>query len=144
MVAALVHEGRVLPVHRHPGRENYPDCWDLPGGHVEAGETLEAALRRECREELGIEIHRASPLKLGCSNPRLAKHAFLVTEWSGAPTNRAPEEHDDLGWFTAAELASLTMSDPAGHKDLGDILERARPPGCCLVTDTSSRQVGRD
>jgi 8-oxo-dGTP diphosphatase len=52
--AALVREGRVLLVHRSPSRHVYPDVWDLPGGHVETGETELAALAREMHEELGI------------------------------------------------------------------------------------------
>jgi 8-oxo-dGTP diphosphatase len=36
---ALVENGAVLLVHRSPTRRAYPDLWDLPGGHVEAGES---------------------------------------------------------------------------------------------------------
>jgi 8-oxo-dGTP pyrophosphatase MutT (NUDIX family) len=52
VTAALVREGRVLLVHRSPNRRAYPDVWDLPGGHIETGETELAALTREMHEEL--------------------------------------------------------------------------------------------
>lgn len=123
-VAALVDGGRLLLVHRHPERDNYPDCWDLPGGHVEVGESPEAAVRRECLEELGIEIDDATRFSLACSDPQLQKHAYFVTAWAGTPVNAALDEHDDLGWFTAAELASLTMSDTAGLGDLVALVKR--------------------
>ena len=43
----------------------------------------------------------------------LEVHAFLVTEWDGEPVNSAPDEHDDLRWFSPSELASLKLADPA-------------------------------
>ncbi len=55
VVAGLLRrDGRGLLLHRAPTRRWYPDCWDLPGGHVEHGETAHAALQRELLEELGI------------------------------------------------------------------------------------------
>ena len=127
-MAALVHDGRLLLVHRHPQRANYPDCWDLPGGHVEPGETPQEAIRRECREELAIEILDASPVPMTVSDPALEKHAFIVTTWQGQPMNVAPEEHDDLRWFTADELPSLTISDPASLADLVNAFGVAKRP----------------
>ena len=56
-VAALVRDGLVLLVHRHPSRRWYPDCWDLVGGHVESGESHRQAVSRECLEELGVRVH---------------------------------------------------------------------------------------
>ena len=113
-VAALVRDGRVLLAHRHPRRRWYPDCWDLLGGHVEPGEQPEEAVRRECREELGVVIHDPRPIDLEFDHPSLEMHAFVVTQWEGEPVNVAPDEHDDLRWFRPDELAGLTLADPAG------------------------------
>lgn len=55
-VVALVAHDRVLLVHRHPSRQNFPDLWDLPGGHVEDGEDWSDAAARECLEELGVGV----------------------------------------------------------------------------------------
>lgn len=49
-------DGRAFVQKRSASRRLFPGCWDLIGGHVEPGETLEAALRREIREETGWEL----------------------------------------------------------------------------------------
>lgn len=123
--AALVREGRVLLGHRHPQRRWYPDCWDVIGGHVEPGETAEQAVRRECREELGVEIDVAVPVDIGFSDPNLTMTTFVVTRWRGEPTNSAPDEHDDLRWFTPEEVAGLTLADPATRSALQDAARRS-------------------
>lgn len=106
-VVALVRDREVLMVHRHSRREAYPDRWALPGGHVEAGESPRHTVDRECTEELGVQIHEARPIAMAVNNPHVRMHAFLVTHWTGEPGNTAPEERDDLRWFSTDELANL-------------------------------------
>jgi 8-oxo-dGTP diphosphatase len=113
-VAALVRDGLVLLVHRHPSRRWYPDRWDLVGGHVEAGELPHQAVSRECLEELGVQVQDPLPIPMKVSDPTLLMHAFLVTHWEGEPVNAAPEEHDDLRWFRPSDLTDLNMANPAG------------------------------
>jgi 8-oxo-dGTP pyrophosphatase MutT (NUDIX family) len=114
-LAALVRNGRVLLVHRHPGRLHYPDCWDLAGGHIEPGELPSEAVTRECLEELGVYIHDPLPIPLRVDDPDLDVHAFLVTHWEGGePFNAAPGEHDDLRWFRPGDLPGLQLAHPSG------------------------------
>lgn len=54
MGALILRRGRVLLVER--GREPLKGYWSLPGGVLETGETIEAGLRREVREETGLEV----------------------------------------------------------------------------------------
>jgi len=112
-VAALVRDGLVLMVHRHPMRRAYPDCWDLVGGHIDSGEPPHRAVSRECREELGVYIHDPLPIPMTVSDPALDMHAFLVTRWDGEPVNAAPDEHDDLRWFRPRDLADLQLAHAA-------------------------------
>jgi 8-oxo-dGTP diphosphatase len=112
VTAALVHEGRVLLVHRSPNRRVYPDVWDLPGGHIEAGETELDALAREMHEELSVQIATGSAihlcrLEVGRGEESVRFSAWIVGEWEGTPTNAAPDEHDEIRWFQPEELPPL-------------------------------------
>jgi mutator protein MutT len=121
VVGALVREGRVLLVHRRPNRIAYPDVWDLPGGHVESGESELDALERELREELGVQLAAGSVshlcrLNAGRGGEAVRLSAWLVCDWQGTPANAAPDEHDEIGWFRPGELLSLA------HGRLGTVL----------------------
>jgi 8-oxo-dGTP diphosphatase len=105
VVGALMHEGRVLLVHRRPEKHAYPDLWDLPGGFIEAGESELDALARELHEELGVQIATDAATHLcrltaGPAEEAVHLSAWVVPDWQGTPTNVAPEEHDDIGWFS--------------------------------------------
>ena len=124
VTAALVREGRVLLVHRSPNRRAYPGVWDLPGGHIETGESELAALTRELHEELGVQITTGSAIHLcrldaGRGGKFVRLSASLVGEWQGTPTNVAPNEHDEIRWFRPEELPSLA------HELLGTALVEA-------------------
>ena len=57
VAAVLVEDRQVLLVHRSPTREAFPNVWDLPGGHIEDGESPRQAITRELNEELDIVAH---------------------------------------------------------------------------------------
>lgn len=111
----LVSKNRVLLGHRQPNRLHFPNCWDFPGGHIEADETERMALRRELHEELGIEVDigvQAEDVRIFGDGYDLK--IWTIREWSGEVANRAPEEHDALEWFDSNELASITLAS-AGY-----------------------------
>ncbi|GIF46879.1 hypothetical protein Afe04nite_14180 [Asanoa ferruginea] len=49
-------DGRVFIQRRSPTRKLFPDTWDVVGGHLEPGETIDEALRREVEEETGWRV----------------------------------------------------------------------------------------
>lgn len=111
-VGALVRDGRVLLARRSMRKRALPGAWDLPGGVVEVSESPVEALVRELREELAVEVD-ADSASLLCevaivpAGDPVRLRAWLVGAWRGDPVNAAPEEHDDLRWFSADELPPL-------------------------------------
>lgn len=120
VAGALVRDDRVLLGHRSPSRRWYPDVWDLPGGHVEAGESEREALVRELQEELGIHVagSEAALVKrmhvpAGDKGGGLRLGVWRLRRWRGEPANLCPDEHDELRWFAADDIASLDLAHPA-------------------------------
>ena len=111
VVAVLRRHGRVLLCHRSPQRAWYPNVWDLPGGHVEAGEVPERALVRELAEELGISIAQPSDGPTAViATDEFHMQVWLVESWAGVPTNTAPDEHDQLVWANLGEAQDLELA----------------------------------
>jgi 8-oxo-dGTP diphosphatase len=77
--------GRFLLTSRPAGKV-YAGYWEFPGGKLEAGESVEAALRRELHEELGITIGAAHPWKvelMDYAHARVRLHFCKVFDWRG-------------------------------------------------------------
>ena len=111
----MIRNGRVLLVKRSPESRYYPDVWDLFGGHIKGGESSEKALRREAFEELGIEIESFRVLGTVHDPVEQAEIVvFAVSSWRGEPTNAAPNEHSEIGWFDADRLPASAALDGYG------------------------------
>lgn len=122
----LVAGGRVLLGHRSPDRRWFPDVWDVPGGHVEPGESGRAALVREIDEELGVTVREAREhdrVHVPGDDP-VVLDLWLVTGWVGTPVNRSPDEHDALGWFDLDGLPTTQLAHPALEPILRGVLEQ--------------------
>ena len=109
-VALVDADGRVL-IARRPEGKAMAGLWEFPGGKLQAGETPEAALVRELREELGIDTRSS------CLAPiAFASHAYqdfhlimplyVCRVWQGNVTAR---EGQELAWVRPARLADYPM-----------------------------------
>ena len=130
--------GRFLLTSRPAGKV-YAGYWEFPGGKLEAGESVEQALRRELHEELGIEIGAVLPWQielLDYPHARVRLHFCKVYEWTGEfqmreqqamawqvlPVQVAPVLPGTLPvlrWF-----ASEQQFGGATHRDSGEGLPR--------------------
>ena len=116
----------VLLGRRAANREFYPDVWDVPGGHLEPGETGEQALVRELREEIGVTPTVWAPLgefreSLPDENGSIVVHLHAVTSWNGTPRNLSPEEHSKVSWFAVEDACRLALA----HPSYPEVLRRA-------------------
>jgi 8-oxo-dGTP diphosphatase len=104
--AIVVHDDALLMVRR--GREPNKGLWSVPGGRVVAGEYLADALRREVREETGIEIEVGE--LLGVLERRGREH-FVILDFLAQPlddsTPRASDDAADARWVPLREVAQL-------------------------------------
>lgn len=112
----LNQHGQVL-LGKRPADKPWPGWWELPGGKIEAGESVIQALVRELREELGIETTHAHPwVTYTHEYPKnFVKLSFcLVREWEGEPQCL---EGQELAWV-----------NPKGPLEVGPVLPATEPP----------------
>ena len=109
-VALIDADGRVLLAQRPEGK-SMAGLWEFPGGKVEVGETPEAALIRELKEELGIDTWQSclAPLTFAShaySDFHLLMPLFACRKWQG---NATPREGQTLAWVRPAALRDYPM-----------------------------------
>lgn len=114
--------------HRSPFRRNYPGTWSFPGGHVEDGETLEDALKRELSEEIGVLakswsfIQKFNDPKSNPDKP-VSFHFFVVDDWQGKPINIG-DEHTQIRWVKLSDAAQMEDLTFSSYVDIFAILAR--------------------
>jgi mutator protein MutT len=103
VLAAFIGDGHVLMVRRAAHKRQFPEHWDLVGGHIETGETSDSALVREAQEEIGLTPIKFRYLEALSEAPtahgrEIKYHVYAVTKWSGGAPRLLGEEHTDLAW----------------------------------------------
>lgn len=116
MGALIIDADRILLVER--GREPLKDYWSIPGGAVETGEKLEEALRREIREETGLEVGILGLVEIYERIMRDAdgrpEYHYVLMDYlcrvAGGEL-RAGDDASRAGWFTQDELPGLKITE---------------------------------
>lgn len=91
--------------------------WELPGGKLEAGEQPPEVVERELEEELGIRVRCGRILDSWLFEVLPGREVLIVTyaaEAASLEGLRHSEEHEDVGWFTAAQVERIPM--PEGYR----------------------------
>lgn len=130
--AIISPDGKLFLAQRGKQAKNERGKWEVPGGGVEFGETMEETIVREMMEEFGIEIEVID--KLGFYNhilPKEKQHwlatSFVCRIKRGVPKIIEPEKTTKIGWFTLEAAEKL----PASILLKGDIeaLKKKYPHG---------------
>ena len=124
-VGVIWKAGRILIDKRKPGGL-LGGLWEFPGGKKEPGESLEAALRREVREELAIRIRVHRPLAVldhTYSHFRVRIHAYECAWLSGQPRCITC---DTFKWVRPADLGRYAF--PAANNKIIRVLRSPKPP----------------
>ncbi len=107
VVAALIRKGdKILATQR--GYGEYKDFWEFPGGKIEPGETPEAALKREIKEELATEIdvnEYVGTVDYDYPDFHITLLLYLCSMVSGSLELL---EHESAKWLLASELDTVS------------------------------------
>ncbi len=125
-VGALIVDGagRLFLARRGPEAKNERGLWEVPGGSVEFGERLADALKREMREEYGIEIEVGELLDvvdhiLPDEGQHWVSPTYICRIAAGEPRIQEPEKCAEIGWFepqaAPADLTVITRQNLAHY-----------------------------
>jgi 8-oxo-dGTP diphosphatase len=115
----------VLLLRHPPHADRFAGLWNGIGGHVEAGEDVRAAARRELREEAGLDVPGLR-LRAVVHESGMLGHAYVVFFFSGRSAARRlhPAPGLELAWHPSAGLSEIALVP-----DLPQLLPRVLAPG---------------
>jgi mutator protein MutT len=130
VAGVLCARGKVLVAGRRiPGKKLF---WEFPGGKVEQGETLAAALRRELREELGIKVRVGRCLGREPFSSRKCRGEVVFLSVTRCGGRLRKNDREKVKWVKPSRLSALSML-PADRR----FVRKLKNLTCCRVTDPS-------
>lgn len=114
IASAFLHkDGKLFVARRADTKKFLPGRYELPGGHIEHGETMEDGLRREIMEEFGFEAVVGDPFYVFTGTRDEGAVHFVEVDYfvTFANTNQKiqlnPKDHSQYRWITQEEILSF-------------------------------------
>ncbi|MDA4113735.1 MAG: NUDIX domain-containing protein [Thaumarchaeota archaeon] len=101
----LVHKGKVLILKRRQDDDEYPGLWDCLGGHFEEGESAEACMTREAKEESGLDVGLVRPGRLIEYSDRYGRSIAVPFLLRSRSARVVLTEHSESRWVSPSALA---------------------------------------
>jgi len=105
VVGVIINKNNQVLIAKRASHQHQGDKWEFPGGKVENDETPQEALKRELKEELGIDIQSANYLLINVDHKYTDKtvrlEVYEVKNWQGKPEGR---EGQPLRWVEKSAL----------------------------------------
>ena len=124
VVAALIWRDGKFLICQRPESKKRALLWEFVGGKVEAGETKEQALKRECREELALDVTPVDIyMEVTHVYPDVTVHLTLFNATADGEPQRL--EHNDIRWITPSQIDDFEFC-PA-DEDILQKLKKTKP-----------------
>lgn len=108
VACALIIQNNKVMLARRPLNKSHGGHWEFPGGKLEPGEQAEAALCRELREELKVQVQIRELVPLGSVKTEAIELFSFVMMWSGVIL---PQEHMALAWSDLKTLHHFNLCE---------------------------------
>ena len=117
VAGVVLHEGKVLIIQRAEGDEAFPGLWEIPSGKRELLEKTIEGVKREVKEETGMEVEVGDPI--GVFDFKVEKEdeirdatqiSFLAKPVGGVEV-KLSSEHQNFAWITESEIDKYKISD---------------------------------
>ena len=123
IVSAVVENcnGEILIGKKHPNRGVYLDAWHIPGGGIEENERIEESLKREIKEETGLEITDIEPIhfsddiaaKIKDGQAEEIHMIFLEFKCKAGKSDFSPgDDLEVLKWIPKVEIKNYNLTPP--------------------------------
>ena len=113
---AIVEKDKILIIQRSADENIFPNLWEFPSGKKEPMEKIEDAVRREAKEETGLDINLGKPLTVFNftwekeNEIRDATEIVFLGKVKGSKEIKISSEHQDYAWITKDEIDDYNLS----------------------------------